>query len=368
MHKQRFEEFLKWCGKSPQQLVDSFENKKARSMILTFQNFLLNEYESNDFKKGKTDKKGLAPNSSKAYITSVRSFYSSQCSPIGGLRGKIKGSKLPIKKEHAFSTNDLRKMWHVADMRNKAILSVGCSLGWEVSAIRGMKREYFENLVKRAREEQLDFIPFEDLREKENALRLGILTPCALDSLERYLEKTKENHNEWLWKNGKNGGRLSPDAFNDLLRTLAREANIALVGKIRFHALRKWLMSRLTDSGMSEWQVKLVVGKSINASDATYLQIKKGTIERYQEAYPEHLSLVAYSNGGLKIEEVQNAVVTLSKDLEGYKTTNKVLNKKIEELEKKAKKVEQLEGEMEKVARLVKFLVSELPDKKKKRA
>ena len=315
----RFKLYLEWTGKTPQQLVDEFANKKARSQILKFQNYLLNEYQAVD-KHGKPKaKKGLSQNTAKGIIGAVRAFYTSQCQTVRGLKGKIVKTTLPVQKEHIFSTTDLKKMWHVADTRGKAILACATSLGWEVSAIRGMKRDFFEALVKRARSEGQDFIMFEDIRAKEGEIRLGILNPIAIDSLERWLEKTRDSPSKWLWSNG-NGGRITDDTFNNIVKNLVDEANIVTIGKIRFHLIRKWLMGALTSAGLGEFETKIIMGKAIPASDRTYLQILQQTAyKKYQQAYAEHLSLVSYTNNHLRIEDIQETVERLMQDEEARK-------------------------------------------------
>jgi len=298
--KRRFEVFLKWSEKTPQQLVDEFENKKMRSMILRYQNYLLNELK-------------LSNHTVKSNIGSVRGFFASQCEPIHGLRGKLVTAKRPSQREHQFSTSDLQKMYHIANTRDKAILAVGCSFGWEVSAIRNMKRKFYEDLVKRARDQNLDFVSYWTEREKENEIRLAILNSVTLDALERWLEKTKDSTSEYLWANG-NDKPITSRAFNDILKALVNEANIVTIGKIRWHLLRKWLMVTLSNAGFGEWEVKLVVGKAIPSSDMTYLEGLRSTIlPKYKQAYPKYLSLVAYSNGISKIESVDQAIYVFGK-------------------------------------------------------
>lgn len=323
MQRKRFLIYLKWNEKTPKELVKEFDQKKTRSQILAFQNYLLNEYQALD-KRGKPKlHKGLSQNTTKAVIGSVRAFYTSQCETVRGLKGKVVKGTI-AKGEHTFSRNDLAKMWHIANTRNKAILSVACALGWEASQVSEMKREFFERLVRRARSEELEFIGFDWERPKTGALTYGILTPCTLDSLERWLEKTKDIETEWLWCNG-NGSHLSDDALNDVLKSLVKEANIVTTGTIRFHLLRKWLISTLSSAGLVEFETKIIVGKEIPLTDSTYLVgLKQSAFEKYCRSYSTHLSLVAYSNNYTKIdnvakelEEVRNALRLLFKFVEG---------------------------------------------------
>ena len=315
MTRDRFEVFLEWIGKTPQELLDEFDNKEAKKLILKFQNYLINEK-----KMERSDRIGVSGSTNKATIGAVRAFYTFHKEPIRGLKGKIVGTGGAGRRRryHAFSTTDLKKMYHIADTRAKTILSVACSLGWEVSEIQKMKRDFYQKLVERAKQENLSFIDFWTQRPKENVPRLGILTPLALDSLERYLEKTKDSKSEWLWANG--GEKpITQETFNNVQKNLAEEANIILMGDVRFHSLRAWLMSALSEGGMGEWEVKIVVGKSIPSSDSVYLTSLRNTvIKKYEQIYPKYLSLVAYSNDISKIESIEQAIDIFAKVMKKF--------------------------------------------------
>jgi len=305
MQKRHFENFLKWCKKTPSQLVAEFSQKSARDLILKFQNYLKNEIVlERGARKGEI---GLSDNATRSMVNAVRAFYSSQCQTVTGLRKKILSAK-KAKGEHAFSLSDLQKIWHVSDTRDKAIISVGCSLGWEASAFLNMERPFFENLVKRARSEDLDFIAFDFLREKTGAEQYGILTPCALDSLERWLTHADSQRKKGLW----NG--LTSDGLNKILKRLTKEASIQTIGRVRWHLLRKWLMSTLARNGLNEWQVKIILGKAIPTTDLTYLQnIKEDSLEAYKRAYPLAMSLVSYSNSNAKEESMKQLTLRLAR-------------------------------------------------------
>ena len=290
----RFKVYLEWIKKTPKQLVIEFDKKQVKSLLLQFQGYLVQKYKNN---------------TARSILTTAMSFYASQCEPITMKRKliQIEGAT----GQHIFSTEDLRKMWHVANTRNKAILAVGCSLGWDVSLILAMDRNFFENLVKRARSEKQDFIAFDWTRPKTQSSIYGILNPCAIDSLERYLEKTKDIKSERLWHD-----LTTEDAINDVLKSLVQEAGIVTIGTIRWHLLKKWLMSQLDRAGLSEFENKTIIGKKIPITDSTYLQtLKRNAFEKYQKAYPIFLSPVAYSNGNGKVTKVQDDMTILARAL-----------------------------------------------------
>lgn len=304
LSKNRFQTFLEWTQKTPKQLIEEFEQKRTRDLILSFQTYLKNDH---IIEKGaRKGKKGMSDNSTRAYVMTVRAFYNSQCEPIKGLRNKIVSARLAIG-EHAFSVSDLKRIWHIANTRDKALIACGCSLGWESSAILNMKKEFFANLVKRARDQEQEFICFDTVREKTSSKQIGILNPCALDSLERWISKNTNTTSALLW----NG--LTQDGLNKILKRLTKEANIVTMGKIRWHLLRKWLMNTLSASGLNSFEIKIILGKAISASDATYLQtLKQTAFEKYKKAYPNAMSLVAYSNNHTINRSYKDMIQTLA--------------------------------------------------------
>ena len=300
-NKSNFQKFLEWSGKTPQQLVDEFTQKDARHLILEFQKDMI--------------AKGFSDNSVRSYVNTVRAFYASQCETIRNLKRRIVSAKM-AKDQHVFSLEDLKAMFHVSNTQEKALLACGVSLGWEASAIRDMDRSYFEQLVKRARSQNEEFISFDWQRKKTGARQYGILSPLALDSLERYLEKTKDEAKAKLW----NG--ITQNTLNNILKRLVEESNIVTTGSVSWHLLRKFLMSQLSDAGLNSFEVKIIVGKAIPVTDLTYLhQIKKQAFEKYRKAYGSHLSLTMNINGKAIYNELADLTVKhikAQKALVGY--------------------------------------------------
>jgi integrase len=296
-----FNVYLQWQKKTPKQLKDEFNNVQVKSQILQFQNYLVNDYKN---KFGNA----LKNNSARQYITCVRAFYSSQVEPIRGLKGKIIDVEM-AKGEHTFSIEDLRAMYAVGDLKQKAIIATGVSLGWEISAILDLDRDYIEKLVLRAKSQNIEFIGFDWQRAKTGSAQYGILNPMALFALEQYLAKlNKESPNQTKLFD------LTEVAINNILKKLASDANLALIGSIRYHLLRKFLMSALSDAGLNAFEIKLILGKTIPISDATYLQtLKKSSLEKYKQAYPTHLSLTQNINGVAKYNILTDLVVKMAK-------------------------------------------------------
>jgi hypothetical protein len=338
--KSAFSVYLAYTKKTPQQLISEFEQAKTRSEILAFQNWLLNEY------RNPKTQEPIKPNTARAILTSVRAFYSSQKEPIRNLKSKLVKSEI-AKGEHVFSVQDLRMMYAIGDTRDKAILSVSCSLGWEISAILDLEKDFIENLVKRAKSQNEDFIGFDFQREKTHSVQYGILTPLAIFSLEQYLTKlNKENPKQ------KKLFDLSEVALNEVLRRLVKESNVQTIGNVHFHLIRKWLMNALSDSGLNAFEVKLILGKEIGISDLTYLQtLKKSAFEKYKNAYPQNLSLSQNINGNAKaniLTELLIKHIKAQQELTDYLKSEGLIKKMPIELQKKLESVSEIVKAMEK--------------------
>ncbi|MCJ7632275.1 hypothetical protein MUP77_07770 [Candidatus Bathyarchaeota archaeon] len=288
-YKQAMKRFLFWAQKTPKQLVEEFNQKDARSLILKYQVFL----------KGK----GLGDNTIRGMLNAPRSFYSSQCETVQHLKGKIVKAHIATG-QHTFSLLDLKEMWHCADIEGKALLSVGVSLGWEISSVLNLERKFISDLIERAESQKEEWVSFDWQREKEGTAQFGILTPCSIADLKRYLAKEPD-------KNGKLFNNMSQDKANDIIKRLTQEANVKTIGSVSFHLLRKFLETTLSRNGLNKFEVDTIMGHSTGVN-AAYLQtVTQDALEKYKRIYPYALSLVAFTNGNAKTDAIKDAVIKL---------------------------------------------------------
>ena len=130
------------------------------------------------------------------------------------------------------------------------------------------------------------FIP--QVRKKTNVKGLLVINPLAVEWLEK-----------WISQNPKD--KLFPIARKDsvsiTLRKLAKQSQIKLTGKIRFHNIRAWTMSSLSKAGLNSFQIKFHIAKKVPSSDATYLRTLAEQIkERYEtsDLYPKYMNILGY--------------------------------------------------------------------------
>jgi len=344
----RLRNFLDYHGLSPEELLER-PPRKQRNLALRFQN----------------EQPEMNPNTIISHLTAVASFLDHYDMPINWKRSRVRPR--PDVTSHVFTNGDLHKMFEIADTKQKCMLTLACSLGWEVRGYATLKQETLRKLIERAKDTGEKFVYFRNVRQKTGVSRLGVLNPLALEWTEKWLKIRKEKPRR---QRKQQLDRIKPvsdifdmtsDGINRMLKRLAKKAQIKTTGRVRFHNIRKWVMSGLSRSGFNEWQVKYVLGKAIPLSDATYLQtLEEEVRERYPSAYENYLNLNPQVNlravSGLskdleekteEIDELRNQVYRLDKEnVKLKKRVNefslgsdqvKELLRRIEKLEKQAK-------------------------------
>ncbi len=85
-----------------------------------------------------------------------------------------------------------------------------------------------------------------------------------------YLPTLKPD-NKWLWEGKRRNSHLDAESVNDLLKKLAKDAQLELTGSLHFHAFRKLFMTTGVELGCNHWAIKMLVGKAVKSSDLTYI-------------------------------------------------------------------------------------------------
>jgi hypothetical protein len=233
-------------------------------------------------------------NSILAVITSVRSFATSLDKPIKFRKGQL-GKLQADTSSHVFSNGDLRTIFEVGNTTEKAIVATSASLGWEISAFLELERDKVARLIAHAKANGEEFVFFEDIRTKTGVNRLAVLNPLAIEWLSKYLETAKFETDKLF--------DFTSDGINKMLNRLAQTSGLKTTGGVRYHNIRKWLMSRLSRAGFNEFQIKFIIGHSIPLQDRTYLQTLKEEIEeKYPKVWNEYLNIYPKINSEAKGE------------------------------------------------------------------
>lgn len=332
-YKNRMNDFLEFMDLTDAELLEGYKRAKDRLewskqiglKVVAFYNKRVNE--------------GYATNTVRAEVSTVRAFCRDNATTLLLPRRKIAKAK-SAKGEHEFTREELSKMFYVADVRGKAVLATSVSLGFSVEDFSELKREYIESLVNKALNEKIDFIGFDYERGKTGVESRSHLTPEAVNSLKawfEYIDAKRAEHkpealgkSEWVWCNG-NCGHLNEQTFNDIIKDLVKKANVTVAGKLRFHLLRKFLMSSLHDSGFDSWEVKRALGKEIPTSDDTYLKgLSRKVTEKFPLAY-EHIRLTGFANHNqTRIEDLETKMQQLEIRMESMNLENATLKRIID--------------------------------------
>ena len=187
--------------------------------------------------------------------------------------------------DYPLTIEDVRAMYHVADLRGRAILLMAKDLGLRLQDFRWIRINQLPDLDVEPP------IPFSVETRKEHVETKGFLSAETVDVLKTYkitledrqcsycrgrgCEKCngtgKRAKSPFLWpSNGKHP--LDEDSFNLWLRKLARKARVKTGNqKLTFHCFRRLLMRAAIETGVGLTAAKLMVGKAVAKSDETYI-------------------------------------------------------------------------------------------------
>jgi hypothetical protein len=329
-YRNRMDMFFKFLGTNESDFIEGF--KRAKDKLEWSKRVGLKVVAFYD----KRIAEGKATNSARSESSTVRAFLRDNATSVQIKRGRIAKAKSALG-EHEFTREELAKMFYVADVRGKAVLATGVSLGFSIQDFIELKRDYIESLVNKAINEKIEFLGFDMARGKTGVISRSHLTPEAVSSLKswfEYIDKERAKKglgkSEWVWCNG-NGSYLSEQTINDILKQLVNDASISVTGKIKFHLLRKFLMSALHDSGFDSWETKRALGKEIPTSDDTYLKgLSRKVTEKFPKAYSE-IRLNGFTNHNTtKIEDLETKMRNLEIQLENNKLENDTMRRVIE--------------------------------------
>jgi len=271
-HREGILKFLSFLGKSIEEVMKEYEeatdkNRWARDMghqVVKFYHHMVTE--------------GYSVNSARTWTIPVRAFFSAKATQLKVRRGAIPRAQI-AKNEHKFLQQELQEMFYYANTLDKALLSLGVSIGYSTKDFLSLERSHIEAIVEQAIKNKIKFPYFDTQRSKTNVVCRSFLMPECVKSLRKYFDTTSPNKDDKLFD-------LSPDALNDHLRKMAKAAGIRPTGAIKWNLLRKFLFSGLLKA-MDLLSAKLIMGKRISADLLTYFITEEETLKRrYMKAYP----------------------------------------------------------------------------------
>jgi site-specific recombinase XerD len=307
--------FYEWFGKSPREILEArkddltqrpqedlieYRNRAARfeREIEKFHGYLLNQ--------------GYTTNTARGMTIGIRQLFRYYQMPIRMRAGSrvtktVKTSKnFPLRIEH------VRKMFDVADLRERVILSMATDLGLRISDFIKIKKKDLPLL------DEEPPLMFDVMTGKEEVVAHGFLSTETTELLKIYLPTLQKKKNSYLFPS--NGNRpISDEWLNQLLGKLVEKAQLELNGKrLTFHCFRKMLLSASIDSGIGLTAGKKLCGKAIAQSDDTYL-----TTVKLREKFTQLKKFLAIKQSvnaeDQKLEKLGSIVAKLAEELEQQK-------------------------------------------------
>ena len=214
------------------------------------------------------------------------------------------------------SIEDLRKMFKIADLRAKVILSLGLDVAWRVNDFLQIKKNDID-LTKKPP------IPIEKITQKQKILSSTFISSETVELLKAYIPTLPKN-NDYLFPSKLRPKQpIDSETVNKILKDLTLKAKIKIPKNKRFtfHSLRKRFLSTAYSLGVDSEVSKLLVGKSIGSSVETYLYDVK-LQDAFKLVREENLKL---SNGTVKheIELKDKEIAELKKQINELQTALK---------------------------------------------
>jgi len=326
--------FCEWYEASPRAILEARKDdltQRSGEDLIEYRNRAARfEREIEKF-HGDLLKQGYTTNTARALTIGIRQLFRYYQMPIRMRAGSkvtktVKTSKsFPLRIEH------VRKMFEVADLRERVILSLATDLGLRISDFINIKKNALPSL------DQESPIMFDVMTRKEEIVAHGFLSRETVALLQVYLPTVQKPENPYLFPS--NGKRpISDEWLNRLLQKLAEQAQLELNGKrLTFHCFRKMFLSASIDSGIGLTAGKKLCGKAIPQSDDTYLttvKLREKFLQLKRMLTIQHAPMPETSK---RFEQFEAAIEQLQKENVAHETIADVMTKRVAELEHELK-------------------------------
>jgi integrase len=319
--------FAVWFGKNPDEILalrkqdlkseDTFQRKRFERELEKFHAHLKEQ--------------GSSTNSARTLCMGIRQFFRYYEVPITLRRGSEVSKAILTDKTYPLTIEDIRKMYAVADLKQRVMLSMAKDLALRIKDFVNIKKADLPDLS------QEPPIPFDVMTGKEEVLAKGHLSAETVDVLKVYLPTIKDKANPYLFPtNGTNP--MDEDTVGWNLKDLAKKAGIVVPERKRltFHAFRKLFISTGKNFNVDGDIVKALCGKSVDPSILTYM-----TTVQWREAFSkiaEALKIQQMPNRNHdRIGELEEKIEKLTEQNVLAMQTIELLTKRLEELDPKHK-------------------------------
>jgi site-specific recombinase XerD len=265
-------EFVEWFGKSAEEVLamrqEDLTQKTGENLIEYKNRAARFEKEIEKFHSHLIEK-GYSINSARNMTLGVRQLFRYYQMPVTMRSGSRVSQTVQTTKNFPLTIEHVRKMFEVANLKERTVLSLAVDTGLRISDFLTIKKT---DLPPMDAEPPIGFTL---LTQKEKVTANCFLSQESVDLLKTYLSTLQKKTNLYLFSSNGNS-HISDEAISKMLNRLAEKAQINLNGKsLSFHCFRKMFLSTSIDSGIGLTAGKKLCGKAIAKSDDTYLTTVK---------------------------------------------------------------------------------------------
>jgi len=376
VYKSGLKKFLEWYGKSAEEVLKERKDDLAQRPdedLVTYRNRASNYSKIIERFHAHLIDEGYKINTAKSLTNGIRQLFRYYQMDIKVRSGSNLNRVVKTQRNFPLNIEHVRRMYTVADFRERVILSMATDLGLRIGDFLEIKKDDLPDLSLKPP------ISFHVMTDKENVLAKGFLSQETVDLLKKYLETLPENNPHLFPSSRKAPKPISKTQMGNLLRDLAEKAGIKINNnkRLTFHCFRKMFLSAAIDSGIGLTAGKILCGKTVDNSDSTYLttvklqqhfiQLKRFlTINQQPKVETEKIESLKMAVN--KLQEDFNTQKTIAETVsqENYKLKSQIedLKKRQSDLEKKVDKMTTLFQET--FGDLVKASTEEIVEPKKK--
>jgi integrase len=323
IYKMGLKKFFEWYEKTPDQVLQERKDdltQRSDEDLVTYKNRAANYSRIIERFHAHLLDEGYKINTAKSLTNGIRQLFRYYQMDIKVRNGSSLNRSVKTQRNFPLTIEHVRKMYAVANFRERVILSMATDLGLRVSDFLKIRKQDLPDLSLEAP------ISFDVMTEKEDVIARGFLSQETVELLKKYVE-TLPKDNPYLFPSSQNKPKpISRTQIGNLLKDLAQKAGLKVSnGKsLTFHCFRKMLLSAAIDSGIGLTAGKKLVGKTIPQSDETYLTTVKLRNKFIQLKKFMTINQTVESENQ-QIEKLSSVVTKLSEELEQQKTITKAV-------------------------------------------
>ncbi len=336
VYKYGLNKFLEWYGKTANEVLEERKSdltQRPNEDIVTYRNRSSN-YEKiiESFYNYLIDK-DYKINTAKSVTHGIRQLFRYYHMDVRMRKGSNVNRTVKTQKSFPLTIDHVRKMYAVADFRERILLSMATDLGLRIGDFLEIKKDDLPDLSLEAP------ISFDVMTGKEDVVAKGFLSQETLDLLKKYLETLPDDNPYLFPSNQKKPKPISKTQVGNLLRDLAQKAGIKIKnGKsLSFHCFRKMFVSASIDSGVGLTAGKILCGKTVDSSDSTYL-----TTVKLREKFVQLKNFLTIKQSAKLenniVEKLETVVSKLSEELEQQKIVTQAVSGENLKIRKEFKK------------------------------